>query len=816
MRSGNTPGRPVRSSNSSRILPISFILSASAFLLLSLFGLEPALGGNKVDLGTPAAPQTFKDEKGNPVTLLLPVMMNSTECRANLFGESPESGKPSPTLFTTSRRALSYRTALYRLVRRHPDWDGLTAARFCKDLADAGLETNDVASLENMLEDTLKSLGQRYEAGSAAPGEIKSLLSRIADTIEKSPVGTSATVSFCQEISSLKSPFKVGRSVVGAYLLNAVALDTVRARLALIRRQLAARKAAGPAPDAIWESTAETLDNELAALAKESAGLFKRANFKSRAQLESGSNLASSLISLARSRGLVDFWSCTIDPRPGRLADHGDKWFLAQDALSLVSLTEIIANSDRGKESRIALIEIAAYGVYAFHEKMEQVFAPGGMQIKDALPLRHADKKWGDFFASCMEKSYRLLIGNPLSGESGLLNKDFSGSSPALARLARLSTSIGEATKGFRKQPNMKGGGRGLRQAIEWSLDWLARHQDPEGFWDADGFAMQCMDEPCNGKGRALNDVGVTGLALLSFMGAGSTPLSGMHGDVVRRGVKHLCDIQLPADGRLVERLDSGWMYNHAIGSLALVEAYGLTRLPTLKRRAQKALDFIHRSKNPGKAWRYNIGETDPVAQNDVSVTSWMVICLATGKSFGLSVDPRDLEDALLYLDEMTDPATGRTGYNERGMLSSREAGDENLWPYTETEAITAAAMLARCLAGHVMGDTESCIAKIESGAKLLRSHLPEWNVEKGSIDFYYWYYGSYSMYQLAGKDWRIWKTAMEKAVVENQRKEGCERGSWDPQVDPWGDSGGRVYATAMNTLCLEVFFRYEVVLGGR
>jgi hypothetical protein len=55
---------------------------------------------------------------------------------------------------------------------------------------------------------------------------------------------------------------------------------------------------------------------------------------------------------------------------------------------------------------------------------------------------------------------------------------------------------------------------------------------------------------------------------------------------------------------------------------------------------------------------------------------------------------------------------------------------------------------------------------------------------------------------------------AMKAAVVDSQRKDGDERGSWDPQVDPWGFSGGRVYSTALMALCLEVYFRYSRTAG--
>ena len=369
----------------------------------------------------------------------------------------------------------------------------------------------------------------------------------------------------------------------------------------------------------------------------------------------------------------------------------------------------------------------------------------------------------------------------------------------------------------YRKRGAGKGGGRATQKAVEWGLDWLKRHQDPEGFWDADEYHYQCTDTSCDGKGHCLNDVGVTGLAMLAFLGAGNTITEGPYKKVVKKGAKYLCDVQHPDDGCLVTKEGMHWMYNHAIGTLALTEAYGLSRWMPLKKRAQKALDFIHQTKNPGKAWRYHNGEIDPVDQNDVSVTGWMIMCLASAKDFNLRYDKQDMRDALLYIDEMTDSATGRTGYKERGSYSSRESGMETVWPFEETEAMTAVAMLSRVFAGIVLDEMDKQVPTLEAGAALLRNKVPDWSEEKGRIDYYYWYYGSYAMYQMGGKDWKIWKTAMEKAVVENQRKdEGCNRGSWDPKNDPWGHSGGRVYSTALLTLCLEVFYRYDNVLGSR
>jgi hypothetical protein len=351
--------------------------------------------------------------------------------------------------------------------------------------------------------------------------------------------------------------------------------------------------------------------------------------------------------------------------------------------------------------------------------------------------------------------------------------------------------------------------------SVDRGLDWLARHQVPEGFWDCDGFDLECTTGRCTGRGMPLCDVGVTGLALLAFLGAGNTPTFGTHKATVRKGIRYLCDQQDPETGCLSPQGTDTSMYNHAIACLALTEAYGLSRWPPLKKHARAALRYIHDSKNPGKAWRYNNGNKDPHEQNDVSVTGWMIMCLTSAKDFGLPFYEDDLVEALLYIDAMTDTATGRTGYKERGSLSSREAGDELLWPVERTESMTGVALFCRYLCAGALNNLSSQEEIIQKGAKLLLAKRPQWNVDQGTIDYYYWYYGSYALYQRGGSDWKSWMIAMVKAVEDHQCTQGCEKGSWDPQLDPWGDSGGRVYATALCVLCLEVFYRYDSVVGG-
>jgi len=56
----------------------------------------------------------------------------------------------------------------------------------------------------------------------------------------------------------------------------------------------------------------------------------------------------------------------------------------------------------------------------------------------------------------------------------------------------------------------------------------------------------------------------------------------------------------------------------------------------------------------------------------------------------------------------------------------------------------------------------------------------------------------------------------MKNALVPTQAtaKDGCRNGSWNSDQDRWGAEGGRVYATAMNALTLEVYYRYDKVFN--
>ena len=94
--------------------------------------------------------------------------------------------------------------------------------------------------------------------------------------------------------------------------------------------------------------------------------------------------------------------------------------------------------------------------------------------------------------------------------------------------------------------------GPAMSVSLRRGLAWLAAHQSPDGAWDADGFEARCGEigaSLCSGAGYPEHDVGVSSLALLAFLGSGSSTARGEHKHEIRRGVAWLVSQQDPDTG---------------------------------------------------------------------------------------------------------------------------------------------------------------------------------------------------------------------------------------------------------------------------
>lgn len=373
----------------------------------------------------------------------------------------------------------------------------------------------------------------------------------------------------------------------------------------------------------------------------------------------------------------------------------------------------------------------------------------------------------------------------------------------------------------FGGRVSKKAGGRGApkvaEDAVLAALMWLARHQSPDGGWGVQGYVGQCGKirsgrcTPNPDSASADFDTGVTGLALLAFLGAGYSHLSkDIHegicfGDVVRKGLQWLMARQEP-DGFVGPHTGHKEMYNHAICALALAEAYGLTGSTLFKENAQKAIDYLVSAQNPGKGWRYSARCGD----NDSSVTGWAVMALKSAELSGLSFPGTAYAGCRAWLDEATDEGYARVGYTFRGTGKVFCPHNQH---FDHQEALTAIGVMARAFMDKNPNDP-----KMKNGAALLMRDLPAYEGTK--IDFYAWYYEALALYQVdgpKGPQWTRWSQSMLDALVkpQNTASSGCKGGSWEP-VDRWSCEGGRAYATAINCLTLEVYYRYGNVFTGK
>jgi hypothetical protein len=389
--------------------------------------------------------------------------------------------------------------------------------------------------------------------------------------------------------------------------------------------------------------------------------------------------------------------------------------------------------------------------------------------------------------------------------------------------------------------------------AVLAALWWLERHQGADGRWGAGDFVGQCGEDPLgasappcaghdlrsrSGKGPGVGepgyDVGVTGLALLAFFGYGTTHKAS---DIepfrvaAQRGVRFLKRQQHP-DGSFGMDQGPEGIYNHCLATLALCEAMIMSQDFTLHRSAAAATAWLVKAQNPGLGWKY-----EPHAgRNDTSVTGWAVLALKAARTAGIEVPDASFEGALTWFERATSTggkhrAPGLVGYErpgDGGSMVNRKAFERNagyrpqlVIGFEGAPTMTAVAVLCRVFTGQ-----DRSHARVRQGLKILMDQLPAWNgpgqATKNETNFYYWYYGTYGVFQATehgSRSWKIWNDAMQEALLgdgtNRQRRGGCEDGSWDP-VGEWGIPGGRIYATAINALTLEIYYRYERIAKGK
>jgi hypothetical protein len=230
-------------------------------------------------------------------------------------------------------------------------------------------------------------------------------------------------------------------------------------------------------------------------------------------------------------------------------------------------------------------------------------------------------------------------------------------------------------------------------------------------------------------------------------------------------------------------------LYAHAQCTIAVCELHGMSHDSAFRRPAERAIEFCIKSQDPKLGgWRY-----EPAMDSDMSVTGWFLMALQSARMAGLEVPQEVFNKAAKFLDRV-------------------QAAEGSMYTYVVNDrpslSMTAEGLLSRQYLGWKRDDV-----RLIQGADVLARNPIAMNA--GERDVYYWYYATQVMHHMGGDHWRRWNDVMKVEVPKAQVKDGREKGSWDPGTYRWGDTGGRLFITALQTYMLQVYYRHLPLYRG-
>ena len=320
--------------------------------------------------------------------------------------------------------------------------------------------------------------------------------------------------------------------------------------------------------------------------------------------------------------------------------------------------------------------------------------------------------------------------------------------------------------------------GQYAEAAVLRALEWLRINQNPDGSWgtnDKEAYA---------------------GLAILTYLAHGETTASEKYGPTVERAIRYLVARQ-NEQGEFLKTEGSGGVYGHAICTYALSEAYGMTRIPSLRQVMEKAVQvIIDGQRNHGGWVMYSFGKSGDVARWDVSLSGFCMQALKAAYIAG--ADNQGLKASMDKASEF---------------LVQRQQQDGS-FPYSAANSgrqpnMTAVSVLCLQLLGY--GNHSAT----KSGLSFLKDADCNWKKPE-QAPIYSWYYVSQAKFHQGGAHWPAWNNKFAPTLIHNQSSDG----SWtSPGHALTGDGvtrefrgesiNSQVYATTLAALTLQVYYRF-------
>jgi hypothetical protein len=313
------------------------------------------------------------------------------------------------------------------------------------------------------------------------------------------------------------------------------------------------------------------------------------------------------------------------------------------------------------------------------------------------------------------------------------------------------------------------GGTKESEAAVTRGLEWLKRHQMPDGRW--------MLDDPRFKDRGSANDIAATAFGLLPLLGAGKTHKAAKDNPYDKPIEKALMFLIRKQDKRTGNF--GGGMYAHGLAAIAMTEAYGLSQDPNLRRPAQMAINFIVQAQHDAGGWRYAPGQA-----GDTSVVGWQVMALKSAQMAGLDVPEVTMRKAQRYLDNCV---ASDEGYGYVGPGS--------------TPTMSAVGLLCR---QYLQSWGPQNLRMIKGVENHIKSRGPTVK------DMYFSYYATQVMHHFGGQSWKTWNEKMRESLLQDQDKSTTGMsGSWDSTGAGHARAGGRLMQTSLCLLTLEVYYRH-------
>ncbi len=303
-----------------------------------------------------------------------------------------------------------------------------------------------------------------------------------------------------------------------------------------------------------------------------------------------------------------------------------------------------------------------------------------------------------------------------------------------------------------------------VESAPDNGLVWLAAQQKDDGSWQT---RKSVEDDKSAGRK-------VTSLSLLAFLAGGHTHKDGKYKTVVEKGLTFILE-SAKADVQKGEDLQRGGeIDSHALATMVLCESYSMTDDKELAVPAQQAIGILVQSQNNDGGWGKQPGKASTTL--DIGLP---VMALMSGRLANLDVPEKAVEGAARFLDQVQ---------QEDGVYYGLTKPEKR----ADT---TSVGLLCRLLLGAKRGDPA-----IKKGIKYLAATGPSDN------DLHFNYFSTLTLF--GSEQWTRWNVNLQRQVLAAQDKASefeNGKGSWPP-IDA---SYGRIESTAMNLVCLQVYYRH-------